>query len=589
MKINNIFYAALAALTLVSCNQDYREVSVYDEDYVKTTFARTGGLISQIYTYLESDFGNYSGALLASATDESVYTRTGNSVQGFYNGSWNATNNLDGGRWAKCWTGISYANLFLDEFNNEQFKEYEADINFKAEMFQYKNFQYEARALRAYYYFELVRMFGGVPLKTTNMNATEANALARSSADDVFKFIDDECAAIKDLIVEDYNKIVDENGISMNLGGKIESGRVNNLFVLALRARAAMYHASPLFTQGKSEDEKKALWKAAVEANQEVITKCKLRQMKLVDDYASLFGTDNWTNSTECIFVRRNISASNSFEKYNFPLGMENAEGANCPTQNLVNAYFSVAGLVDAQGNPVIQDSQNPYSQLDKRFANTVAVNGEMWPASNDNALQTYVGGMHEANGVSYGSTTGYYLKKYVNNSTIIGGSKANSFRHHWVIFRLAEFYLNYAEAIMNYTGSGYDKSNYNMTAADAINVVRTRAGLANIADGLSFDAFKSAYENERFVELAFEGHRFYDVRRWMEAPKYFTTIQKMEIKKTADAVYDADNATVITPAQYSYEPKVLETRQWNDRFYLFPIAQGEIMKAPNLTQNQGW
>lgn len=587
MKLYKFAFLSLAALAFASCEDqmDYREVSVYDEEYVKTTFSRTGGLISQIYSFLESDFGNYNGAVLASGTDESVYTRTGNSVQGFYNGAWGPTNNLDGGRWSKCWSGISYANLFLDQFNDEKFEEYLTDLNYKAEMFQYHNFQYEARALRAYFYFELVRMFGDVPLKTSHMEADEANALERQSADAIFKFIDDECVAIKDTIVEDYNKLVDENGISMSLG-KNETGRVNNLFVLALRARAALYHASPLFSEGKSAEEKKALWKAAVEANQELITACTMRTMKLQPDYAALFGTDNWSNAVECIFVRRNISANNNFEKYNFPIGMAGAIGANCPTQNLIDAYECTDGLSIAESPNY--DPQNPYANRDSRLAQTVAVNGEAWPSSNPNPLETYVGGRHHTTGVNYGTTTGYYLKKYVNNSTIIDGASANSFRHHWVIFRLAEFYLNYAEAIFNYTGSAYDKSGYKWTAAEALNVVRKRAGQPDVQTDLSPEQFKQKYENERFVELAFEGHRFYDVRRWKEAQQYFTSIRKMTISKTADAVLD-EEGNEVTPAQFSYKTEVLETRPWNDREYLFPIAQSEIMKSGSLTQNPGW
>lgn len=588
MKLNKILFGfALTTLAFASCEDqmDYREVSVFDEAYVKSTFVRTGGLISQIYTYLESDFGNYNGAVMASATDESIYSRTGNSVQGFYNGSWGPTNSLDGARWKNCWAGISYANLFLDEFNNELFEEYKTDVNYREQMFHYYNFQFEARALRAYFYFELVRMFGDVPLKTTHMDAEEANKLERRPADEIFKFIDDECVAIKDTIVKDYNKLVDANGISMVLG-QIETGRVNNLFVLALRARAALYHASPLFSDGKSESEKKELWRAAVQANQELLTACSTRTMKLQADYAALFGTDNWTNSVECIFVRRNISSNNNFEKYNFPIGMAGAIGANCPTQNLVDAYDCTDGLSISESPNY--DPQNPYANRDPRLALTVAVNGESWPSSNPNALETFVGGLHHGSTVNYGTPTGYYLKKYVNNSTIIDGPSANSFRHHWVVFRLAEFYLNYAEAIMNYTGSGYEKESFRWTAAEAINVVRKRVGMPDVQEGLSLEQFKQKYENERFVELAFEGHRFYDVRRWKEAQKYFTSINKMTITKTADAVVD-EEGNVTTPAQFSYKPEVLETRAWNDRQYLFPIAQSEILKSGALTQNPGW
>ena len=100
---------------------------------------------------------------------------------------------------------------------------------------------------------------------------------------------------------------------------------------------------------------------------------------------------------------------------------------------------------------------------------------------------------------------------------------------------------------------------------------------MANLETGLSAADFKAAYEKERFVELAFEGHRFFDVRRWKEADKYFTNIRGLEITKNADG-------------SFTETPKTVQTRQWNDKMYLFPIPQSEIMKSGGvLTQNPGW
>ena len=299
--------------------------------------------------------------------------------------------------------------------------------------------------------------------------------------------------------------------------------------------------------------------------------------MNLVSDYMSLFQSDNYKDTKEIIFARRQNSTStnNNFEKYNFPIGMENAGGGNCPTQNLVDAFEMTNGMaIDEPGSGY--DPQNPYANRDKRLSWIVAVNGEQWPNANPNPLEIYYGG---ANGqpITYATTTGYYLKKYCNASTVIGATGANSFYHNWVIFRLGEIYLDLAEAMLNYTGSGYETtSDLPMSAEQAINIVRTRAGQPNIAKGLSAEAFKKKYENERFVELAFEGHRFFDVRRWKEAPQYFTSIRKMDIRLNADSTC-------------TYTPQELEKRQWDDKMYFFPIPQSEIQKAGNLTQNTGW
>jgi hypothetical protein len=134
---------------------------------------------------------------------------------------------------------------------------------------------------------------------------------------------------------------------------------------------------------------------------------------------------------------------------------------------------------------------------------------------------------------------------------------------------------------MLNYVGDGYSTaSDLSMTAAQAINVVRTRAKLANIATGLSATEFAAKLENERFVELAFEGHRFYDLRRWKKAGEAkYRTIKTMYITKNADGTFNETVQTDATTRAY-----------WDDKMYLFPIAQSEILKSGGaLTQNPGW
>ena len=559
MKLRNIFLASAAGLlALSSCSDkmNYEEYNVYDEAYIQEMFGRVGGFMTKIY----NDIGNYSGAMLSSATDESVYSHPGNAVEDFYNGAWSATNSKNS-YWTTAWDGISYCNLVLDNFSGLTFPEYLLDVHYKEEMNQYKNYTYEARWARAYFYFELVRRYKNIPLKTTHMDADAANALPQVSSDSIFQFIDAECAAIQDSIVKDYTAI--------GYPTKSETGRANKLAVMALRARAALYHASPLFNTNNDKN----LWLEAAKRCNEVIVEAKNEGKGLSNDYAKMFGSDSWSDANaqkEIIFGRR-TAASNSFEKYNFPIGLENAGGGNCPTQNLVDAFEMTNGkAINEEGSNY--DPQNPYANRDKRLALIVARNGEVWP---NQELETYVGGANSSS-VTYGTPTSYYLKKYVNQSTIIKANGASSFYHIWITFRLAEFYLNYAEAALNYTGSGYTApTGLSMTAAQAINTVRKRAGQPDLATNLDFDAFKKKYENERFVELAFEGHRFFDLRRWKEAPEYLKTIKKMTITKNTDG-------------SLTYTPGTLETRTWKDAWYLFPFPQKDIMNC-NYVQNPGY
>ncbi len=563
MKTKYIF-SGLLALTLVSsCSEkmDYKEYNVYDKAYVEKMFSRVGGLMTNIYNDIDYDFGNYSGAMASSATDESVYSHPGNAVEDFYNGAWGPTNAKER-VWNSAWDGISYCNLVLDEFSNCTFPEYTEDEHYRQEMYLYHNYRWEARWARAFFYFELVKRYGNVPLKTKHMTANEANSLPQVSADSIFQFIDTECDTIEDSIIVNYGDLGDMAYY------KGQTGRANKLAAMALRARAALYWASPLFNP-KGD---KSRWLKAAQLSNAVIAEARQEGMGLLPDYSKLFNKDSYKDGIKEIIFSRRVAASNAFEKYNYPIGMENAGGGNCPTQNLVDAYEMTNGkAINETGSGY--DPQDPYKNRDARLAMTVAVNGEQWP--NAAALETFEGGANSSS-VTYGTPTGYYLKKYINQGTIIAKTGSNSFAHAWVVFRLAEFYLDYAEAALNYTGSGYvAPEGLPMTAAQAINVVRTRAKQPNMATGLDFEAFKKKYENERFVELAFEGHRFFDLRRWKEAPEYLKTIRGMKITRQDDGTM-------------KYEEQTIDTRTWNDKWYLFPLPQKDVLNC-NYKQNDGW
>lgn len=578
MKFKYIIgFSALLSLGLSACSDqmDYAEYHINDLEYIRRDFGNVGKLTTHVYRALDYDLGQmHSGASLCSATDEAVYSHPQNSIESYFNGAWGPTN-ANSSTWSNCWDGISYCNLFLDEFNNLDFPLHKVEKDYPDQMVKYNNYQWEMRFMRAYYYFLLVRQYGNVPLITNYLDAETANNMPQVSYDEVFKFIDDECVAIKDTIIKDYSGAY--NSIEN------EPGRVNNLGVLALRARAALYQASPLFTQGKSDSEKKQLWRNAAQYALDCIRECTGRGMRLSSKYENLFTDKSWSDSEakkEIIFARRN-AASNDFEKRNFPIGMTNAAGGNCPTENLVSAYETLNGMAIDDPANTQYDPQNPYKNRDARLAATVAVNGEKWPDALPIAgLETWLGGANSRS-VTYGTPTGYYLKKYLNKTTVISGNNTNSAYHNWVLFRLGSLYLDYAEAMLNLTGNGYTADgDLSMTAAEAINIVRKRAGQPDLPAGLSPEEFIKRYENERFVELAFEGHRMFDVRRWMKGPQYFKNIKVMEITKAADG-----NLT-YTPVM---NPAYIEPRQWEDRYYFWPLPQAEVLKSGSLVQTPGW
>ena len=569
--------AALLSLCLSACSDqmDYKEFKIDGEDIIKRDFDKVGKITTHIYKALDYDHGQmYGGASLCSATDEAVYSHQGNAIESYYNGAWSPTN-ANSSIWGTCWDAIAYCNLYLDRFTDLTFPDHELEKDYQDQMIKYRNYQWEVRFMRAYYYFLLLRQYGGVPLITSNLNADEANAQPRATADEVFEFIDSECYAIRDSIIANYSGAY--NSIEN------ESGRVNKLGVIALRARAALYHASPLFSKDKTDGEKKELWHQAALRNKECLDSLSKFGYGLANNYSVLFGTDNWQNTQsvkEIIFARR-VAADRNLENRNFPIGMPGGNGGNCPTENLVSAYETTDGLSIDDPNS-IYDPQNPYANRDARLAATVAVNGEKWPTTlNIDALETWVGGANSRS-VTYGTPTGYYLKKYLNGEQKISGNSTTTTNHTWILFRVGQVYLDYAEALLNYTGSGYDMpEGFTRSAADAVNMIRKRAGQPELPVGLDFDAFTKRYENERFVELAFEGHRIFDVRRWMKAPQYFVNIKVMEITKNGDNL-------LFTPKE---NPAYITRRTWGgDHQYLWPLPQADVLKSGGaLTQNPGW
>ena len=562
MKQKRILFGLACMSLMVSCaDLDYHEYTTYDKNYVFTDFDRTAGVVTDIYSFLDSDIP--TDGSLCSACDESEYAWSWSSVFGYTDGRWSPSNPYS--RWD--FAGIRRANFFLTEYVNADFSELKYDKDYEAEMKRFNRYPYEVRFLRAYFYFNLARAYGDVPLITKVLTEDEANQVTRTPVAEVFDFIVKECDAIleADQLPVRYSDLV---GDAAN-GESTDGGRITKQTVMALKARTLLYWASPLFTKENNSD----LWRQAAQANKDVIDFCTANGISL-GKYSEIWGTNNW-QAGEMIFVRR-VGDMNWPETTNFPVGMENGNSGNCPTQTLIDAYeMQATGLAwDEPGSGY--DQTDPYAGRDPRLAMTIAVNGDKWPDTNPNPLETYQGGR---NGLPLaGATpTGYYLKKYLDKTIDISTSTGSgSTRHNWVTYRLGEFYLNYAEAVFNYLGSAdATDATFTMSAVDAVNVVRSRSdvNMPGFPTGLSNDEFTEKYRRERMVELAFEGHRFWDVRRWKDGASQRSIIE-MQITKNGD--------------RYTYN-RVPKSRYWDDKMYLFPIPDSEIRKNPNLTQNPGW
>ena len=201
----------------------------------------------------------------------------------------------------------------------------------------------------------------------------------------------------------------------------------------------------------------------------------------------------------------------------------------------------------------------------DPRFYKTIVYNGATLM---DEVVEIYEGGK---NGLPQeGATqTGYYLRKYINENVSLKPENPKKKAHHYILFRYAEILLNYAEAMTEWVGEDALPEGFTLTAREALNQVRAAANMPKVED--MGDAFMTRLRNERRIELAFEDHRFWDIRRW-KIGAVVKDVYGVQVSKSGDYV----------------KIKVRE-RAWDDKMYLYPISKGELNKNPGLGQNAGW
>ena len=558
MKSDRIGLFILACLLPAACvDLDYTEENTRDEEWNYEYF--TDGIKNMVfdaYAQIYNDeFETNSAYFLAGATDEAQYALETGVVNNYVNGGWSAANPYSE-TWSKRYTAIAEVNMYLEKLDEADISDWKYNANYNNWVQQMEIFPYELRFLRAYFYFELFRAYGDVPLVTTTLTNAQANTIARTPADEIVKFIVEELDAVAPYLPVSYLTEVGN-----------ELGRATRVAAFALKARTLLYAASPLFNPSND----KAKWEKAAEACKFVLDNAAEWGLKL-SAYGSLWGHDAFVNKELIFGLGR--GSFNSFEMANYPVGVENGSSGNCPTQSFVDQYEYQEGgetFVHRYPGSIDLKTVDPYEGLDPRFALTVVRNGDEWPTngSQKKAIEIFQGGFNAL--PKYGATpTGYYLKKYVDGACVTTADNQTIRRHTWILMRLGEFYLDYAEAVFNATGSA-NNATYGLTANEAVNVLRKRASVNMPEFTEDGEAWVARYERERMVELAFENHRFWDVRRWKKGPQYFRTIQVAEISPSLQLTRSTVN------------------RQWDDKYYFYPIPQSELKKNPNLTQNAGW
>lgn len=572
MRTKYIIITILSSLFLASCNYlDFDETDGLKtkEDMYKY-FGTTENMLTHVYSFMPQGCNcfNISGSIFADgfamrdcASDDGEFGGVAAGIQNLNNGNWSPIKTYDDA-W-DLYEGIRAANGFIAEIATVDFSRYEQDGRYQNWMKKLKFFPYEARVLRAYYFFELARRYGDIAMPLTVLDKENANTIEKTSFSDVISFIVSEC--------EDAAKILPDSYI--NEPDK-QVGRITKGFAMAVKSKALLYAASKLHNPSMDTE----LWKRSATAALDIIN----TGLYSLDPQESA----NNISSKEVVLMRMN-SEETLFELYNFPIRFTEGERgtsmvaySNFPSQNLVDAFETVNGYKvtlentgwvcdDPQFNP-----QAPYEKRDPRFYRAILANGSEFKES---TIETFEGGS-DFNSVSQGgSPTGYYLRKYIQESTSFKPDQPVSNKHHWVIYRYAETLLTYAESMINAFGdANYVDGTYKHSALWAINEVRRNAGMPAIPS-CDKDEFITRLQNEWRVEFAFEDHRFWDVRRWKIADSTQRELYGVRIEKQSDGTFN-------------YYKNLYETRKWRDCMYLYPIPQNELYKNTNLNpQNTGW
>lgn len=546
-----------SAFTLCSCNDflDREEDSFIDKTATFDSYNRTKQYLTYAYSLLPEGLNRFSGgALLGAATDDACFAIESSNIQQFNNGSWNALNNPDN-VWDRYFAGIAKCCTLLENSNHVNLDISRLDpakrVEYENNLKDIRMWRAEAHFLRAYFNFELLKRYGPIPIikSTLDINKDYSDT-PRPTMKEVVEFIANDCDIAADsLELTPWRNMNDA------------FGRATKGAALALKSRLLLYAASPLYVNFGDIDEANkpsdaTLWKAAADAAKAVID---LNQYELASAYDDLFKND--FQNKEYIFVRRYPSNSD-FEKSNFPISYGGKGGTN-PSQNLIDDYEMLDGTAFDWSDPV--KAAHPFENRDERLLATVLMNGVLFKGKR---VATYPGGA-DAMPNPNATKTGYYLRKFLNENVNIqtgGGSDG----HVVPLFRLAEIYLNYAEALNEYDPTNPDIAVY-------LNKIRERVSLPDVPSGLTQEQMRTLIHHERRVELAFEEHRFWDVRRWKVASSTLGAPVK-GVKITQD---DAGN--------FTYSPVQVEQRVFQPKMYWYPIPQSEVLKLHHWEQNKGW
>lgn len=617
--------AGVFLLLTISCKRSFLDLQ--PKDQVSSDITWTDGALSQAFIYGIYAFLGYGGfeeQALAAYTDEAMFTHAGRNINTFTQGSETASNLawISGTYgWKQMYEAIRSANIAIENLPNATF----ADAVLKDRLLG------EAYFLRAYYYHQLLRFYGGVPIVDKTFALNSDYNIARNSWEECVNFI-----------------VSDLDQAAQLLDGKaITAGRASKLAAMALKARVLLYAASDLHDGPTAKANSSVLsgygnlellaypsgsqasrWQTAKAAAKAVLDASQGYKLNLSAPVSPEDGRLNYMSialggksgapgadaaaAVELIFQRTHTALYTEEDNWplggihyginNGPNGYHNWAG-NTPIQQLVDDYEMMDGTKFDWNNAI--HKADPYSNRDPRFYATILYDGATWkPRPSDvaavdpaNQIQTGyydngAGGF--INGIDTrespienwnGSRTHYYTRKFIDPNPALPDNQSNAQVIPWPFIRYTEMVLNYVEACIE-TGDEAEARSW-------LNKIRFRAGMPAVND--AGQALVDRYRNERRIELQYEEHRYHDARRWMipaqtvgRGIKAINIVAKLKPGKAPLVPYRHDKTV------YDYTYTVVdntenETRVWNDKMYYRPISRDEMNTNSKLVNNPGF
>ncbi|WP_018630173.1 RagB/SusD family nutrient uptake outer membrane protein [Niabella aurantiaca] len=560
----------VSVLLLMSCNKDGLDSTDLDEltdEKVFTDVGYTRRALYDLYGRMREVTANNSGsfsrlfdmnvtvAMLDNATDDGAGNTTRNAgtspgIQKYITGAITATSNpvVNTHPWRFYYMAIRNANIFLANIDRCPMT--------VAEKTSSTN---QARFLRAYFYHELFRWFGPLVITTKPIDPFAFDTTKREDLHTTVQFIVGEFDALA------------RDGVLPDSWSGSDYGRATRTAAMAYKARTLLYAASPLFQASGVK------WEEAAAAAMDLIHYADANGVHHLYEapgepeksYTRLF---NERNNPENILVYLRAPDNdlyNLFPAFN-PWNV-NKELTTVPTQWLVDCYDMKDGTepilgYNADYSPVINpasgyDEQDPYANRDPRLNQSILHHGTTWPNVNKGPATVDIRTPN-----NWGS--GYFLVKYLDDR--IDHRSGGTTSMNFIMMRYAEVLLNYAEAI----NEASDDAGAREKAVAQLNRIRERAGITQPLNAADFtqSTLRQRIRKERRVELCFEEHRFFDIRRWKIAKELMNR-----------------PATGISIVSGKYVRKILDQRSYNERMNLAPLPNNETNNTPLIYQNPGY